>query len=83
MLAPWMGGACSPSEGTQGCRSMLAFWMGGACVPASTPPPAPSTADDGNTKRYRDWHPDNEWHNRLLHEDDEFTRFIPSIIPLL
>jgi hypothetical protein len=57
--------------------------LGGACVPASTPTPSPSTADDGNTKRHRDWHPDNEHHNRLLHEDDEFTRFIPAIIPLL
>jgi hypothetical protein len=72
---------------------MLGFWMGGACATSDSPtppPPTPSTPDDGNTQHARrerqsakDWHPDNEHHNRLLHEDDEFTRFIPAIIPLL
>jgi hypothetical protein len=34
MLAPWVGGAASPTEETAGYRSMLAPWIGGAASPS-------------------------------------------------
>jgi hypothetical protein len=79
MLAPWIGGACSPSDtppAGKGCRSLLAFWMGGACVGADTEPPSPGFGGGGGTFRQPARTP-APW------DDDDLAEILSFITPLL
>lgn len=53
MLAPWIGGASSPSPVPKGYRSMLAFWVGGACSLTVSPRPSSGDGEDGPGRKAR------------------------------